>query len=278
MYNRKLQTTNSSGNTDTGTTSSPNNSGNTDEGNKKDACIPAKTIAGFCPNDRWVYAVLFTVVGPILCFWGLKWWALFAWVCGGFAGLYVYNMFRIAIQTDDNVEVYVTVIWYIIAGAFVIAFAFLFALAKRLSTGLTGLLGGFIIADTIKIFVLVFVTKHGENITTIDIPGWIWSISMISLAIVGFIYGCWQPEYIVILVTSFLGGRLMIQGLGLFCGWYPESFYDDKFYFMWYVFFGLQIVCQILGFFIQRRAKKIEDVKNNAINTFKQEEYTEEVY
>lgn len=195
--------------------------------------------------DKWIWGVLFMVVGIVLCVFTLSWWKVLRIPLGGVIGFFcafaILTYCIIPNVADSSAQGW-KILWYCMVAVLCIVGVLLFWKCPNVSVGATcawmGYMGGLQLVTIIE--------QSMDNGMT-----GIWPLLIvIACSAGGFFLGCYFPNFTIIAGTAFAGAFLAVTGLGLMTGQYPTPGSSTKGWVWWCYFIG-QWVFGVFGFMFQ---------------------------
>jgi len=195
--------------------------------------------------DKWVWGVVFMVLGLVLCIFTLMWWKFLRIPMGGLIGFFCalsILMYAINPYVADPSATGWKVLWYCMVTVLAIVGVVLFWKCPNLSVGAT--CAWLLYMCGLQVVSIIEQSMDNQMST-------IWSlVIVIAFAAGGFFLGCYFPNFTIIAGTAFAGAYLAVVGLGIMTGQYPTPGTSVAGW-VWWMYFVGQWVLGVVGFMFQ---------------------------
>jgi len=195
--------------------------------------------------DKWVWGIVFMVLGLVLCIFTLQWWKLLRIPMGGLIGFFCalsILMYCVNPYVADQSATGWKILWYAMVTVLVIVGVVLFWKCPNLSVGATCCW----LLYMCGLQVVSIIEQSSDNSMK---PIWALLI-VIAFAAGGFFLGCYFPNFTIIAGTAFAGAYLAVVGLGLMTSQYPTPGTSTAGWVWWMYFIG-QWCLGVVGFMFQ---------------------------
>lgn len=195
--------------------------------------------------DKWIWGIVFMVVGLVLCVLTLQWWKFLRIPLGGLIGFFValcIMSYAVLPYVDDASAVGWKILWYSMVVIFGVLGVILFWKCPNLSVGAT-------CCWILYMAGLQFVSILEQSMNN-GMAQWVNILILVAFAAGGFFLGCYFPNFTIMIGTAFAGAYLAVVGLGLMTSQYPTPGSSTAAWVWWMYFIG-QMLLSVGGLMFQ---------------------------